>query len=483
MCGTTLMLMQTGCPAQRAHGDDFDTGEIWFGVYMGQKKIGYQQVTYGPADYEGERVQAVRTKGRQQIAMMGASMVQEIESVQYVRKDGTSLGMVFDMASGGSKQHLVADFLDDRVEYTLETSEGEKEGTVPLPKGAKIIDPESGLTDGKMKPGDKLTYYQFVPILLNIIEGEAECIGDEEIDYRGEKVTATRVEHRTSFMNMTVWVDDKGEPLLMETPIASLRVVREPAEVAQKLEDGEGYSPPVDLIAELEIKTDKPVVNARQIRGLRLAVRNLSRKELAISDGRQVVSDLAQADGKWSATYQITTETPPEKPAALPIDDPKVAEYLRPTTMIQSDDQRLIDAAKEIVGDETDSLKAAQAVARWVNENMHTRADIGLVRSSLEVLESKEGVCRDYAALFAGLARAAGLPTRVTSGIVYWKNGFFYHAWDEVWVGKWMAFDATVAPGYPVDATHIKFAEGDVGSMIDMISVIGTIGIEIEEYH
>jgi hypothetical protein len=46
-----------------------------------------------------------------------------------------------------------------------------------------------------------------------------------------------------------------------------------------------------------------------------------------------------------------------------------------------------------------------------------------------------------------------------------------------------MAFDATVAPGYPVDATHIKFAEGDVGSMIDMISVIGTIGIEIEEYH
>src|SRR5947209_1869987 len=78
-------------------------------------------------------------------------------------------------------------------------------------------------------------------------------------------------------------------------------------------------------------------------------------------------------------------------------------------------------------------------------------------------------VCLDYATLYAALARAAGVPTRLCAGIVYAQGKFYYHAWAESYVGQWVAFDPTLYdPEQPVayvDATHIKFAQGDVTGM------------------
>ena len=83
------------------------------------------------------------------------------------------------------------------------------------------------------------------------------------------------------------------------------------------------------------------------------------------------------------------------------------------------------------------------------------------------------------------MARAVGLPARIAAGIVYSDqsyggDGFFYHAWPEVWLGRWIAIDPTFGQ-FPADATHIKLVEGDLDQQIALIRVVGKLDIEIQE--
>jgi transglutaminase-like putative cysteine protease len=149
------------------------------------------------------------------------------------------------------------------------------------------------------------------------------------------------------------------------------------------------------------------------------------------------------------------------------------------------DDPRIRKQAKEIVAGEKNPAQIARRLRAWIQEHMKARTNIGVIRSATDVLESREGVCRDYATLFAALARAAGVPTRLCAGIVFFKGAFYYHAWNECRVGSaespWVPFDATLAQDF-VDATHIKFSQGDPTAMLQAARVIGQLKAEILEY-
>ncbi len=97
------------------------------------------------------------------------------------------------------------------------------------------------------------------------------------------------------------------------------------------------------------------------------------------------------------------------------------------------------------------------------------------------MLKSKVGVCRDYAILFAALARRRSVPAKVVSGLLYVNGGFYYHAWVEGYAGKWGPFAATLPTDF-VDATHIKLAEGDATSMFGLAKVIGNLKAQIKGY-
>jgi len=56
---------------------------------------------------------------------------------------------------------------------------------------------------------------------------------------------------------------------------------------------------------------------------------------------------------------------------------------------------------------------------------MDRAGNAGLLRTAKEIMANRDGVCREYATLFAALARAAGVPTRLCGGILYSQNAFF----------------------------------------------------------
>src|SRR5207253_1751979 len=81
------------------------------------------------------------------------------------------------------------------------------------------------------------------------------------------------------------------------------------------------------------------------------------------------------------------------------------------------------------------------------------------VPSAREVLRVLRGDCNEHAVLLTALARAAGIPARMVAGAVYLDGAFLYHAWSELWLGRWVSADA-VFEQMPADATHVKLLEG-----------------------
>ncbi|HRI89241.1 MAG TPA: transglutaminase-like domain-containing protein, partial [Candidatus Hydrogenedentes bacterium] len=151
-----------------------------------------------------------------------------------------------------------------------------------------------------------------------------------------------------------------------------------------------------------------------------------------------------------------------------------------PTRFIQSDDPKLIAKAREIVGDETNSMKIVEKLSSWVNDNVQTTFSARLT-NALEVLNSLEGDCTEHSVLFIALARAAGLPAREVAGLIYMdgdRPGFYFHQWAKVWVGKWVDVDPTWDQSL-ADVTHIKLGEGDLFQQAQLIPIIGRIQVEV----
>jgi len=103
------------------------------------------------------------------------------------------------------------------------------------------------------------------------------------------------------------------------------------------------------------------------------------------------------------------------------------------------DHPKIADLANRLTADRDGSWNRASAVYEWVFENIEKKAVVS-VPSALEVLEAMEGDCNEHTLLYTALARAAGVPTRVAIGLVWSEelNGFYYHAWPEVFVGEWI---------------------------------------------
>jgi transglutaminase-like putative cysteine protease len=121
--------------------------------------------------------------------------------------------------------------------------------------------------------------------------------------------------------------------------------------------------------------------------------------------------------------------------------------------------------ARSIVGDETNPVRKARLIYDWVLNNIeywvkdpeHKKASP--VGSSEYCLTSKTGNCTDFHSLYASLARAEGLATRMVYGTLYKPEldgvdkDASYHCWIEFWAPEigWTPLDVAVADIYVGD--------------------------------
>jgi transglutaminase-like putative cysteine protease len=122
-------------------------------------------------------------------------------------------------------------------------------------------------------------------------------------------------------------------------------------------------------------------------------------------------------------------------------------------------------------------LEQVRALVDWVHGNIEKRPVLSLP-DALSTLENRVGDCNEHAVLFAALARAAGFPCRLEAGLVYLKGRFYYHAWNLVFLGRWITVDA-LFDQIPADVSHIRLVSGSPRQQLDLMGLIGKINLKV----
>jgi Transglutaminase-like superfamily len=458
--------------------------DLLYGVYFLGARIGGTTVKQSPMKFHGR--DATRIDATTDIKMVALGEVsQTINLTHIIDAKGAPLFLNMKMVSAGHTTSVVASFFPNRVECTLDSQGTKSKKVVPIPKGVTLVaDPqelgEHG-TKTKLKPGAKIRVHFFEPMTLQILPLDLEVLREEVLELNGKKVGATVVKSTNSLSGeSTDWLADDGT-LLQEENRLGMRLVQEdkaPVAVAG------AYQPPLDFALATSVKTTTKIDDPRAVRFLRVRISGIPEERFILSDTRQKAQGEKDGD-TLTAVYEVASSDPATATGTVKPSPAETRPYLTAAPYLEVDDARIRRQAAEIAAGEKDPAVIARKVRDWVHEHMKAQTNIGVIRSATDVLKSGEGVCRDYATLFAALARAAGVPTRLCAGIVFFKEAFYYHAWDECRIGgpdaPWVALDSTLPDDF-VDATHIKFAEGNPTDMFQTVRVVGQLKAEILEY-
>jgi hypothetical protein len=224
-----------------------------------------------------------------------------------------------------------------------------------------------------------------------------------------------------------------------------------------------GTVKPTDIFTSAQIPAGVRLPRSERLDELVLRLSGKSgRPPKPIEGERQKITSRLKA----GVEVRISVEKAPASPPKLgaPVKDARAKAALGATPYEAITDERVVQAAKEAVGDARDAWTAARRINAFVYEHIDNKSLGQAFSTALEALASKEGDCTEHAVLFSALAKAVGIPTRLITGLVYVArkdDGVFgYHEWVEVWMGdRWYAMDPTFGQDL-ADVTHVKFSQG-----------------------
>jgi transglutaminase-like putative cysteine protease len=150
-------------------------------------------------------------------------------------------------------------------------------------------------------------------------------------------------------------------------------------------------------------------------------------------------------------------------PAKLP---PEVLPFLLPSRYCESD--RLDAFAKQQFGSLLPGFSRVTAVCNWICDNIEYRTGASNIHTSAcQTLETRAGVCRDFAHLGVAICRALDIPARFVSCYAFGLEPDDFHAVFEAYLGgHWWLFDPTREPaldglvriGVGRDAADVSFS-------------------------
>jgi hypothetical protein len=187
-------------------------------------------------------------------------------------------------------------------------------------------------------------------------------------------------------------------------------------------------------------------------------------EEFSFEDNRQKITKQRVSGDEYEVVLKVTKAALPTKGTALPVENERFAPFLDDTEFIKPTDPSIKRQLAEIKGAEEGTVAITLGILNWISDNIRPDAIVETLTGP-EVLEKRRGKCSEYATLFASLARAAGIPTKVALGEAYVGDRWIGHMWNEVWLGEWVT----------VDPSHGAFVTGPaLVKLVDSASVIGT---------
>jgi Transglutaminase-like superfamily len=145
--------------------------------------------------------------------------------------------------------------------------------------------------------------------------------------------------------------------------------------------------------------------------------------------------------------------------------------------LLQVNDRAITELAVRIAGADRDPRVVAERINRWVYDSLAKEITVS-IPNAVQVLRTRRGDCNEHTQLFTALARAAGIPTRIATGLAYVNGRFYYHAWPEIRLRDWVAVDPTFGQ-FPADAAHLRFVRGGLTRQGELLRLVGNLRIEV----
>ncbi|MHB1424440.1 MAG: transglutaminase-like domain-containing protein, partial [Gemmataceae bacterium] len=499
-CGMALLLA-TPLPAQQAKAEPKRVLDVWEAAYLGGVKTGYQHTYVEQIERDGRKIfhttqyihltlkryegvvtarWAVTSDETEDGKVVGLSMTQYLDKDHKAVQSGKVEGAKLILRTPSDPQGKAVPWKDDVLGYY----------------GQELL-----FKTRKAKPGDRFRYLDFQLQLLKPVqmqvavkdkesrpvlaadqdnpEGKAEWKETSLLraEIQPEKIVVN--DTPIALPNLVVWLDDKRRRVRSESEVPGLgrmTLCRTTRAVAEK----EGAAPA--LMTDFGLKSIVPlnrvIERPHQAREIvyRITVRDDDAKTTFARDARQKVENV------HGNTFDLRIR-PLRAPAEVENPGKVEEEYVKSTYFLDSGNAKVREQARQIVGDEKDPWRKAQAIERWVHEHMKPDTEIVFAAAS-HILENPKGDCRQHAMLTAALCRAAGVPARTSLGLVYADEGgqhpmLVFHMWTEVWIkGQWLMLDAVLGQGN-VGAGHLKIADQswqDVQTLVPLLPVLRVIG-------
>lgn len=444
--------------------DRIPLGERWMGIYFKGAKIGYAHETVQRLD-DGY---AIEEKTSMRVTVLGHSQAIEMSTECMADKRFNLQSFHFELSTASTHMKIDGQVVGRKLALKVHSGGRVTERTVPfeyIPFLASNLRPF--LVQRGLETDKRYRVSIFDPSTMSLSKVNVTVMGKEKVILGEDALWANRLKLSYRGVGVNIWLDDEGSVLKEQSPMG-LMLVREQKHVAK----GKGFGDEVDIVQAAAVRSTIPIEDPRTVSFLKVKLKRIPLMKFHMNDGRQKLT---------GNTLHVTKEEWPISPSLrLPPSGNELNAFLRPTPLIQSDHGLIQRKAKEIVGPKEGTFEAIQAISEWVYGHIEKKPTLSLP-SALEVLESRVGDCNEHAILLVALLRSLGVPSRPCVGVLYYRDGFYYHAWAEVWTGRWVAVDPTLNQ-LPADATHIKFVHGDIENWVDLVKVMGSLEVEVVEY-
>ncbi|HEU4721863.1 MAG TPA: transglutaminase-like domain-containing protein [Gemmatimonadaceae bacterium] len=271
------------------------------------------------------------------------------------------------------------------------------------------------------------------------------------------------------------WVDAQGR-LVHATQLLGMTLERRPYEVAFENWKSEAGKRNGAVTADRDIYETTAIAASKTLR------KNLDTLRIRLTGADLTGFDIKGYRQRLRGdTLTISREGPRALAAAYRLPGgargTMMGLFLDAEPLLEVHHPRIAVLAARLRGRDTNPRVVAERINRWVYDSVRKSITIG-VPSALATLDARRGDCNEHTQLAVALSRAAGIPARVAAGLAYVDGKFYYHAWPEVWLERWVAIDPTFGQ-FPADAAHLRLTVGGLGRQADLLRLMGPLKIDV----
>jgi hypothetical protein len=437
----------------------------YFGLYVKKQKVGWR-ATRIERDKRGQIVVSNTAEISQSIGGRSITM-KTSDRRSYDRATG-ALQLIDYRMEGPTGATTLRGIVSGKT-LTLTTVTGGQLTTDTLPAPTESLADqfaiELAILEGRAANGLELTVGQFDPTVKKTLGVHLSVLPPETRMIAGVERIVYPVSGQIAELGAPISAVYDSDARLLQSNLSILEAVWEDEQQARSKAALGNLLEPMAVKPPTRMRISQPV-------------EKLTAVFSGVPEARRLNTD-SQIWSKAADGAMLTIVRPAFLVSATPllasIDNTAQVEWLARDARIQTDDPAILKQAAILKKGAATTGELAQRILDWVYKNIDKQYTPTFSNAS-ETMKTRVGDCGEHAVLYVALARAAGLPAREVVGLVYSNElgGFGYHAWAEVWIGRWAPVDPSWGQ-FPADASHIAFAFGGMEKQAEIISLMDAI--------